>query len=144
MKAYLLSAVGVIFLSVVISLLVPDGKLKKSVNFIMRLICILVLIQPVTGIFKIPDVSQETGYLDYDYVCSVYSEHQSAELEKLIAEKFTESCECFVTVEHDGENFKVTSAAVAVPEEKEKLIDGIYEYLKELNYINITVYAKSS
>ena len=64
MKAYLLSAVGVIFLSVVISLLVPEGKLKKSVTFIMRLICILVLIQPVTGIFKLPDVSQDTGYLD--------------------------------------------------------------------------------
>lgn len=144
MKAYLLSAVGVIFLSVVISLLVPEGKLKKSVTFIMRLICILVLIQPVTGIFKLPDVSQDTGYLDYEYVCSVYSDHQSVELEKLIAEKFVKGCECSVTVEHDGKDFKVTSATVEVPEENEKIIAEIYEYLKGLNYINITVYAKSS
>lgn len=144
MKAYLLSAVGVIFLSVVISLLVPEGKLKKSVTFIMRLICILVLIQPVTGIFKLPDVSQDTGYLDYEYVCSVYSDHQSVELEKLIAEKFVKDCECLVTVEHDGKDFKVTSATVEVPEENEKIIAEIYEYLKGLNYINITVYAKSS
>ena len=53
MKGYLLTAAGVIFLSVMVSLLMPEGKLNKSITFVMRLICILVLIQPLTGIFNI-------------------------------------------------------------------------------------------
>ena len=60
MKVYLLTAAGVIFLSVVVSLLIPEGKLHKSVTFVMRLICIVVLIQPVTGIFKIGDSATST------------------------------------------------------------------------------------
>ena len=88
MKVYLLSAAGVIFLSVVVSLLIPEGKLHKSIMFIMRLICIFVLIQPVAGIFKIGggdgDSAQKENFIDYIYVSSVYSEHQSGELEKLI------------------------------------------------------------
>ena len=55
MKEYLLTAVGVIFLSVIVSLIVPDGKLNKTIVFIMRMVCIFVLIQPVSGIFKITD-----------------------------------------------------------------------------------------
>ncbi len=53
MKTYLLTAAGVIFLSVIVSLLIPEGKLNKSIVFVMRLACIFVLIQPITGIFKI-------------------------------------------------------------------------------------------
>ena len=52
MKAYLLTAVGVIFLTVIVSFIVPEGKLKKSVNFVLRLVSICVLIQPVTKIFS--------------------------------------------------------------------------------------------
>ena len=69
MKAYLLAATGVIFLSVVVSLLIPEGKLHKSVTFVMRIICLLVLIQPITGIFKIKDVeTSEKDFFDYEYV----------------------------------------------------------------------------
>ena len=44
MKTYLLTAAGVIFLSVIISLVIPEGKLNKSIVFVMRMACILVLI----------------------------------------------------------------------------------------------------
>ena len=64
MKEYLLSAVGVIFLSVIVSLIVPDGKLNKTIVFIMRMVCIFVLIQPVSGIFKITDADIEEPIFD--------------------------------------------------------------------------------
>ena len=144
MKAYLLTAAGVIFLSVVVSLLIPEGKLHKSVTFVMRLICILVLIQPITGIFKIGDAAVSNDYFDYEYVCGVYSEHQSAELEKLLKKEFEAETTCGIDVEYKEGEFRVTAVEVEVDENNEKLIAEIYAYLDGLKYINITVYAKST
>ena len=64
MKTYLLTAAGVIFLSVIISLVIPEGKLNKSIVFVMRMACILVLIQPITGIFKISSASVDEPLYD--------------------------------------------------------------------------------
>ncbi len=146
MKIYLLSAAGVIFLSVIVSLLIPEGKLHKSITFIMRLICIFVLIQPLTGIFKIGDgdTAQTGNFIDYTYVSSVYSEHQSAELEKLIDKEFGVETVCSIKVEYIDGNFKVTETEVGLAENNVKLIDAIYAYLVKLGYINITVYAQST
>lgn len=145
MKAYLLTAAGVIFLSVIVSLLIPEGKLHKSVTFVMRLICILVLIQPVTGIFKIKDTQvSATDYFDYEYVSKVYSEHQGEQMEILLKKEFETDTVCSVEVEYSDGNFKVTAVGVEVNENNRKLIDSIYAYLDGLGYINITVYAKGS
>ena len=145
MKAYLLAATGVIFLSVVVSLLIPEGKLHKSVTFVMRIICLLVLIQPITGIFKIKDVeTSEKDFFDYEYVCGVYSEHQSEQLEILIDKEFEATSDCKVTVKYADGNFKVSEIDVKLQENNPKLIKQIYAYLDGLGYINITVYAKSS
>lgn len=143
MSTYLLSAVGVIFLSVIVSLLVPEGKLNKSITFIMRLICIFVLVQPVTGIFKISEGSSESG-VDYEYISSVYSDHQSEQLEKLLAEKFNVNTDCTVSVVYQNGNFSQVQTDVRLAAENVELFDSIYEYLSESGYINITVYAEST
>lgn len=144
MKTYLLSAAGVIFLSVVISLLVPEGKLNKTITFIMRLVCIFVLIQPITGIFNIGANDKVKDTVDYAFVSSAYSDQQSEQLEKLLLSEFEVQTECSVTVEHADEGFKITDMQVKLFEEDEKLIANIYAYLRELGYINITVYAEST
>ncbi len=144
MKTYLLSATGVIFLSVIVSLLVPEGKLNKSITFVMRLICIAVLIQPLTGIFKIGTTENSAIKTDYEYVASVYSNHQSEQLEKLLQEKLFIESECLITVEFVSGDFKVTQTEVKVIDADEKIIEDIYAYLRELGYINISVYAKST
>ena len=144
MKTYLLSAAGVIFLSVVISLLVPEGKLNKTVTFVMRLICIFVLIQPITGIFKIGANDKVKDTVDYEYVSTAYSNQQSEQLEKLVFSKFGAQSECDVTVEHTDKGFEITDMQVRLFEKDEKLIENIYAYLRELGYINITVYAESA
>ncbi len=144
MKTYLLSAAAAIFLSVIISLLVPEGKLNKTITFIMRLVCILVLIQPITGLFKLSPQWPTDSTVDYVFVESVYSDHQSAQLEKLIKTEFETECECTVKVEYADGEFKAKEAAVKIKENNSELIKAIYEYLQELNYINITVYAEST
>ncbi len=143
MKTYLLTAAAVIFLSVIVSLIIPHGKLNKTIVFVMRMACILVLIQPITGIFKLkPSSTGETLY-DTEYVASVYTKNQSESLEKLLYKEYTEECDCQVNVVYSEGKFKVDSVSVQTSSENDKLISDIYAYLKKLGYINITVYAKS-
>ena len=145
MKSYLLAAVGVIFISVIVSLLVPEGKLHKSITFVMRLICILVLIQPVTQIFDIGKSDDVPAMsFDYEYVSGVYSDHQSEQLTELLKKEKGVEAECRVDVTYENGEFKVVSVEIAVEKNNEKLFEEIYSYLGELGYINITVYAKSS
>ena len=144
MEKYLLSAVGVIFLSVIVSLIIPEGKLNKTITFVMRLICILVLIQPITGIFKISSAWTGGEFFDYEYVSSEYTQHQSAQLKILLHDEFGVETECSVSVVYEDAQFKVDSVEVCVNSEEADFIEKIYAYLQKLGYINISVYAKSS
>lgn len=144
MGKYLLSATGVIFLSVIVSLIIPEGKLNKTITFVMRLICILVLIQPITGIFKISSAWNGGNFFDYEYVSAEYSEHQSAQLKILLLDEFDVETECSVAVVYEDARFKVDKVEVWVNSEETDFIEKIYAYLQKLGYINISVYAKSS
>ncbi len=144
MKIYLLTAAGVIFISVIVSLLIPEGKLNKTVTFIMRLICILVLIQPITGIFGIKNEQPVSDFIDYGYVETAYSENQSAQLEKLLLKEFEVETDCVVNIFFENGEFKAKSVEVGLEKNNEKLFKEIYSYLSDCGYINITVYAKST
>lgn len=144
MEKYLLSAVGVIFLSVIVSLIIPEGKLNKTITFVMRLICILVLIQPISRIFKISSAWNGGKFFDYEYVSLEYSKHQSAQLTILLLDEFEVETECSVAVVYEEAQFKVNSVEVCVNSEEADFIGNIYEYLQALGYINISVYAKST
>lgn len=143
MKTYLISAAAVIFLSVIISIVIPEGKLNKTIVFVMRMVCIFVLIQPVTGIFKINSSATNSNMFDYEYVCKVYSDNQSEQLEKLILEKFDVESTCFINIVYENGEFKADSVNIEINQSDEQFIENIYEYLEELKYINISVYAKS-
>ena len=143
MKTYLLTAAGVIFFSVIVSLIIPEGKLNKSIVFVMRMACILVLLQPISGLFDFSSVSTDELIYDYEYITNVYSDNQSKELEKLIYKEFSAESNCLVEILYDEGNFKVGTVSVEIISDNKKLIDEIQSYLKELGYINITVYAKS-
>ncbi|MDE6356350.1 MAG: stage III sporulation protein AF [Clostridia bacterium] len=144
MTEYLLSAAGVIFLSVIISLVIPEGKLNKSITFIMRLISILVLIQPVSGIFKIGgDNSSDGGLADYTYVSMVYSEHQSEQLELLLQKECGVETECSVKVEFKEGDFKVTAVEVGIvggESDGAALKEKVENRLSELGYENVFVF----
>lgn len=146
MQIYLLSAAGVIFLSVIVSLLIPEGKLNKTITFVMRLICIFVLIQPVVKLFDIKTDSTQADATLFDtaYVCREYSRHQSAQLAILLRDEYSVEADCTVEISYDNGDFKPSGVEVVLPEKDFELIETIYEYLGKLGYINITVYAQST
>ena len=144
MKIYLISATAVIFLSVIVSLIIPEGKLNKTIVFVMRMACIFALIQPITGIFKISSSATNSAFYDYEYICKVYSDNQSEQLEKLIAEKFSVESACYISIVCKDGEFIVDGVNVEINESNDEIIKDIYEYLAELKYINISVYAKSN
>ena len=143
MATYLAGAASAIFLSVVVSMLIPDGKLNKTVTFVMRMVCIYVLIQPVTALFDIPSADSVAGAADYEYVCNAYSKHQSRQMELLIFEKFSAEADCAVKVGYEDGEFRVIGVDIGLVQKNEQLIDDIYAYLDGLGYINISVYAES-
>lgn len=140
---YLLTALGVIFFAVIVGLVIPEGKLKKSVNFVLRLVCICVLIRPLTNIFGINSQTATITY-DYDYICEVYSQNQSALLtDKVVGETGVE-CICTVSVVFEEDKIKENGVLVEGNFGNDKVIEKITEYLQELGYINITVNDQSS
>lgn len=142
MTAYLLTATGVIFLTVVIGFIVPEGKLNKSVNFVLRLACIFVLIQPVTKIFDFSD-AQAKSLTDYEYICSVYSQNQSEALTDKILQDLDLECDCVVSVVFEDGKILENGVTVNTNFVDDETIKNITEYLKELGYINITVNEKT-
>ncbi len=138
MKTYLLTAIGVIFLTVIVSFVIPDGKLKKSCNFVLRLICICVLVQPVTKLFTLSKTTENYTY-DYDYICSVYSQTQSRALTQKVEEELKIDCVCTVEIIYDGSQIKENGVTVEGNFVDNETISFITEYLESLGYINITV-----
>ena len=138
MKAYLLTAAGVIFLTVMVSFIAPEGKLKKSVNFVLRLVSICIIIQPVTKLFKFTPQESAADY-DYGYICAVYAQNQSALVTKKVNEELGLDCVCVVDISYDGEKISENGVAVEGKFENSVTIEKITAYLKELGYINITV-----
>lgn len=139
MTAYLVTACGAVFLSVVVSFIIPQGKLNKTITFVLRIVCIVILISPLADIFTISD-DEFDDMVDYDYICAVYSKNQSRALEEGIAEEFSAQSECTVSIAYGEDGFYAESVEVCLLSSYEGLADKIYEYLEEADYINITVY----
>lgn len=139
MKAeYLYVALGVVFLSVIAGLLIPEGKLKKSVNFVLRLICILVLINPLLNLFGIEEEVKNITF-DYGYICEIYSKNQSELLTQKVIEDCQTECVCTVEVIYEDEKIKEGGVTVTGNFTDEQSINKILEYLQGLGYIDIIV-----
>ena len=142
MTAYIASAAGAVFLTVVVGMIIPDGKMAKSITFVLKIVCILVLLSPLINIFSI-DIGAETGaIIDYDGLSDILSLNQSAQLEKLIFEQFGVGCECSVYIDYDGRSLNQTGVLISADDAESSLIEEIVSYLRELGYININVNEK--
>ena len=143
MTTYLLSAAGVIFLTVIVSFIIPEGKLNKSVNFILRLVCIGVLLQPVTKMFDFTP-TPDKPLANYEYICDIYSKTQSEQLEKQVLQNLEIVCDCSVLVQFEDGKILENGVTVIIDNYDEKKVDLISEYLQGLGYINITVNEKGN
>lgn len=143
MTAYLTMACGAVFLSVVVSFIIPQGRLGKSITVVMRLICIAILISPLLQLFGISVEDTEVS-IDYDYICAAYSENQSRALEELIESTYGVQSECTVEIAYGDDGFSVQGVEVCLISSDSQIAGQIYEYLEEAGYINITVYEQDS
>ena len=143
MTAYLVTACGAVFLSVIVSFIIPQGRLGKSITAVLRLVCIAILISPVLQLFGISVEDTEVS-VDYDYICEVYSQNQSNALEELIESSFNVQTECTVVIVYGDDGFSVQGVEVCLISSDGQIAEQIYEYLQEVGYINITVYEQDS
>jgi hypothetical protein len=139
MRNYIAVAVGAVFLSVVISFIIPDGKLNKTITFILRSATILILITPVTQLFNISIASSDGDIIDYEWICATYSKSQSEILKNAIYEKFETDCDCYIEFVYSDGQFSENGVTVTLNSTDEKTKNAIYEYLQELGYIYINV-----
>lgn len=138
MKAYLAVAAGTVFISILCSIFVPEGKLKKTVLFSLRMVCLTALIQPVYNLFSFAE-SESAEICDYSFICGLYSDQQESAAEEAIYEEFGENCDCEITIEYSDGEFKQSTIFVATESGNAEIISQIYEYLSNLGYININV-----
>ena len=143
MTTYIAVAAGAVFLTVVVGMIIPEGKLHTSVNFVLRIACIFILISPIAQIFDISLSEGGEGDVDFDYICQVYSEGQSSQLEKLIEENIGIECDCDVEIVYEDGSIKENGVTIYTDNVESALIDDIVSYLKELGYININVNEKT-
>ena len=61
----------------------------------------------------------------------------------MIFENFSVESNCFIDIVYDEGEFRPNGVNVEINEANYEIIENIYEYLEELKYINISVYAKS-
>ncbi len=143
MSEYILAAAGAIFLSVVVGLIIPEGRLKKAVSFVVRIACICLLVSPVLTIFDV-DIKSDGGQgADYEYISEMYSLTQSRELEGMLEERFGCDMAADVEIVYEDGAFREKGVKIVTDKVEEALIDDIVSYLKELGYININVNEKA-
>lgn len=143
MKEYLYLAAGAVFLTVFLGFVIPEGKMKKSISFVARIACIFVLITPIKQMFRITDDDMQS-LIDYEAICAVYSETQSARLENMIYEELSVECECRVDFIYTDGEIKENGVEVLTDIVDGQIKNSIYEYLQNLGYIDINVNEKSS
>lgn len=144
MTAYIATAAGAVFLTVIVGMIIPEGKLHKSVVFVLRIACISILIWPVFSVFDIQPTEQSSLLVDYEYICKIYSDSQSEQLEKLIEENLGVECDCYVEIIYEDGSFKECGVTISTVNVENDLIDDIQSYLSELGYINININEKTA
>lgn len=144
MTSYISLAAGAVFLTVIVSFIVPKGRLGKCINFVLRLACILIIISPVTAIFDLSLSEEDKELIDYDYICQVYSENQSRTLELMIEDELGVECDCEVEIIYTDGSFKENGVRVTGDFVEKDIMSEIQSYLQELGYININVNEKTS
>lgn len=135
MKNILLIASGVVFLSIILTYVMPDGKLKNSINFILRTVCVLTLITPITQFFFSDNSSIDVNYGD---VANIYRLNQEEYLESVILREFDVECDCLLNIDYVDNKIIENGVTIYLLENFNEA-DKIYSYLTNLGYINIIV-----
>ena len=149
MNEYLLSIVGTVLLSAILTAILPDGKTSGLIKGVTRLACTLVIISPIVTLFQSETGSfLETKKSDDIFSQSVidaeqtfihyYSELRVRETEKALAREIAEKQEIEVTVSlewtREKEDIRIDKICVKTyKQEDEEVLKRVWEHLTE-NY----------
>lgn len=119
-SAWLLSIAGIISLSVIVELMLPEGQLNKYIRSIFSFIVVLVIIAPLPGLigknFSFSDISISDNYTlqeDYIYQMNVYKTEAIQESISLeIKNSGYNGVEVSVSSENFSTNFKINAIYV--------------------------------
>ena len=158
MSEYLLSLIGVVLLSAILTAIIPEGKTAGLIKSVMRMVCVLAIISPiltflgdgalsVSGIKNSTSILSETGIQQDSAFIHYYSEMRVTETEKALQEEMFErfSVNCEVELlwgfesEKVGKNtdielIKITQICVKmIEEQEEEVVRKMWEHLTK-NY----------
>lgn len=132
MQTYILSVCGAVIISALVMILLPEGKLGKFVQGILRLFCLFVVTMPLfslvaswkDGNVQLPGTEGEGAVLDEEFISYVFS--QRAEEEETawcdyISEEFEVRVSAEVLWEFVDYAYKVTRIKIKIED------FGIYE-----------------
>ena len=152
MNGYLLSVIGTILLSALLTAILPNGKTSAVIKAITKLACLLVIISPVFSYIQAEtgtsngnsskNLSQSVIQTDESFI-TYYSEmriqNAQVQLESEIKEKFGLDCRVAFTWKYDKENIRIIKLTVQPQTEiSERQNSELYEYLTK-NYCSEVV-----
>ena len=152
MNGYLLSVIGTILLSALLTAILPNGKTSAVIKAMTKLACLLVIISPVFSYIQAEtgtsnrnsskNLSQSVIQTDEAFI-TYYSEmriqNAQAQLESEIKEKFDFDCKVVFAWEYDKENIRIIKLTVQPQTElSERQNSELYEYLTK-NYCSEVV-----
>lgn len=107
MKSYVLSIVGAVLLSAVMSMIIPNGKIGKHIQGVGKLLVVLFLISPIitfihdrTFSFQEGDLKYDQSYLETSAVLA--SEREAERIKIRIEEEYSIEIQVAVTRSADG------------------------------------------
>lgn len=98
MSAYILSICGAVILSALVTIIMPEGKIGKFINGVLKILCVFIMLVPLVnwvsdlkfegkGEGNETEVSLDEDYLDYFF--GKQAESFSEELKKIVEKEFS-------------------------------------------------------
>ncbi len=149
MNGYLLSVIGTVLISSVLTAILPEGKTRGLIQSIARLACVLAIVSPVLSYLRSGNTSvfaeknsesffSESVIRAEESFIKYYSEMRIGEtenaLQKEILEKYGRSVEVSLDYEMQKDKIKIVKIGLKIEEgTKEEDVKSIKDYLMK-NY----------
>ncbi len=158
MQAYILSVCGAVILSALVAILLPERKLGKFIQGILRLFCLFVVTMPLfsfvvswkDGNVKLPETDAQETALDEEFISYVFSrraEEEEAAWCEYVSEEFGVRASAEVLWDFVDYAYKVTQVKIKIEdfgiyEEDEHIfvIEQIREHISGMISAEVDVY----
>lgn len=126
MEKYILSVCGAVILSALVTILLPEGKIGKFINGILKLFCLLIMLLPLYGLFETflhtgggggfegeqAQLAPDEEYLDYVY--GKQAKMQETQLSEYFAEKYGVETEIAIAWQCAEFSYDVTKIEIKI------------------------------